>query len=369
MDPKAQGDADSCRNCGKPVGQNGGVGRPRQYCNDACGKAYRSSQQRARQARTQMVDHEALAIAEQAVQHFQEIERLIRGGHCFDSLALLTQSHSVTVDLTAVVVQQARVRKSKSVDIAAALSISVDKLSRHYPTGRYQRSVTRRKSVPVDAPRARKARPRSDRTEEGARGAGADGCTGLAGLAGPDGPLTRALTHLHQASGMTLRVAGNKSNVTASYLCRILTGERVPSWTVTRRLGEVYGVDPADLHPLWAAARGYCTPEPPGLDAALRGLRLAAGSPTDAEIRRLSGDRLALDVIRDVFDGTRVPEWEPVQWLTIAVGGQPDLIRPLWQTARREGRHEGRPEGCATGAPLPFTTPTGPHALPAQAFG
>lgn len=361
---KPQGGGLPCRNpgCRNTVDQSGGAGRPRQYCSEACGKAYRTYRRTSSmQPKTADVDGYAVWVAEQAAQHFQEIVRLVRDGQFLTGLEKLTESHRVTGDLTAAVVQQARTRKHKAADIAAALSISIDKLSRDFSAEacgrRQQRRV--RNSAP-SAPRFRKPPSKRGKRDDTGSGGGADGCAGLARLDGADTPLAKALTHLHRASGKTLRAAGGESHVTASYLCRVLAGERLPSWKVTQRLGLAYGVDPADLRPLWEAARGYTASEPPSLDAALRGLHLSAARPSYAAIRALSRDTLSVEDIRGMLDGSQVPEWECVGLLVEVLNGQAETIRPLWKAARLAA-DPGR-------APLP--SPLGsPRRLPAQAFG
>ncbi|MEU3962762.1 helix-turn-helix transcriptional regulator [Streptomyces buecherae] len=361
MTTKASGSSLPCPNPGCPniVDQSAGVGRPRQYCSEACGRAYRKL--RSSQPETADIDDYAVQVAEQAAHHLQDIVRLVRDGQALNVLEKITESQLMTGDLTAAVVQQARARKHKAADIAGAMNISVDKLSRDYSAEACARRQDRRqrKATP-SAPRSRK--PPSPRGKPGGRGR-AGGADGRPGLATPDDPgttLANALAHLHRASGKTLRVAGGESQVTASYLCRVLAGERLPSWTVTHQLGLAYGADPADLRPLWEAARGYEMTAPLTLHAALRGLHLSAACPTYSAIRTLSRDGLSVADIRGMLDGSRVPEWERVGQLVEALRGRADTIRPLWHMAKL---------AADAGRPPHAPASTGPHRLPAQAFG
>ncbi|MFE6775068.1 helix-turn-helix domain-containing protein [Streptomyces sp. NPDC057702] len=360
MTAKAQGSSLPCPNPGCPntVNQSAGSGRPRQYCSEGCGRAYRKL--RSSQPETADTDDYAVQVAERAARHLQDIVRLVRDGQSLNVLEKITESQLITGDLTAAVVQQARARKRKAADIAGAMSISVDKLSRDFSAESCARRQHRRlRGSAPSAPRPRK--PPAPRGKPGGSGGGeSEGRTGLATPRDPAACLTQALNHLHRASGKTLRAAGGESHVTASYLCRVLAGDRLPSWTVTRHLGLAYGVDPGDLRPLWEAAHGHETPQPPTLHAALRGLHLSAARPSPTTIRTRSGNALTVTDIRGMLDGTAVPAWEQVRHLVEALHGQAEAIRPLWRAAR---------QAADAGRASPAPTPVAQRRLPAQAFG
>ncbi|WP_443057548.1 helix-turn-helix domain-containing protein [Streptomyces sp. IBSBF 2806] len=93
---------------------------------------------------------------------------------------------------------------------------------------------------------------------------------------GPAAVLTRALSQLQHLSGKSRRELAHDTHVSASYVSRVLTGERCPSWKIARRLTLACGGDPAENQPLWAAARGQIPTHRQSLPAALRGLHLAA---------------------------------------------------------------------------------------------
>ncbi|MEU9983589.1 helix-turn-helix transcriptional regulator [Streptomyces sp. NPDC050856] len=364
MTPKGQGSL-PCPNPGCPntVDQTAGSGRPRQYCSEACGRAYRRS--RSTQCETAENDDHAVRTAEEYAQRLQAIVRLVRDGESLEALQQLTEAQRDHDDVCAAVVQQARDRKTKASDIAVALHISPDKLSRDFSTEGVGRRRQRRQSVrgpamappePVrKGPRPRDVRPGTNPC--GQPSAVADTAHGPPGDS-PSAALTRALSHLQRTSDKTLRALGKEAGVSASYISRVLSGERTPSWKVTRTITLACGGDPTELRPLWDAARGHRSPEPATLHAALRGLHVSAARPAYTLIQARARSRLSVEDIRDVLEGLRVPEWEVVGHLVDALRGRPETIRPLWDAAHTARTSTTRP-AAGTGGPR----------LPASAFG
>ncbi|MDF3292384.1 helix-turn-helix domain-containing protein [Streptomyces silvisoli] len=68
------------------------------------------------------------------------------------------------------------------------------------------------------------------------------------------------------------------------------------------------------------------------LAAALRGLRLAAGRPTLAELGTHAG--LPADTIQGIFAGELVPPWSTIVVLTTALRADPALLQGLWDDVR-----------------------------------
>ncbi|MEU7644793.1 helix-turn-helix domain-containing protein [Streptomyces huasconensis] len=365
MTPKGQGSL-PCPNPGCPntVDQTPRSGRPRQYCSDACGKAYRKL--RHNHPETAVNDDYAVQVAEEAAQRAQHLMRLARDGEPLAALQQVVEARRDLDDLAAALVQQARDRKEKSQSIASALHISPDKLSRDLSTEANARSRKRRlerspacpPAQPQGVPRQREPRPpaapreaSSTSDSNGPPAAPADS---------PAATLARALSHLHRTSGKTLRSLGKDAKVTPSYMSRIMTGERLPSWKVTRQITLSCKGDPAELRPLWEAARGYEPANPATLNAALRGLRLSAASPPYSHIRDRAHNALSLEEIRGMLEGGHVPDhWSSVRHLVSALNGQPETIRPLWDIARHS---TAAPRSLALAA-------TEVCSLPAAAFG
>ncbi|MFI1018890.1 helix-turn-helix domain-containing protein [Streptomyces sp. NPDC020965] len=116
--------------------------------------------------------------------------------------------------------------------------------------------------------------------------------------------------------------------VDRSYLSRIVSGERSPSWNVTRELALACDADPVEPRPLWDAARGLTAAQPTGFHAALRGMNLAAGRPTPTTLRTRTGNALSEADVTGLLNGTHVTEWPLVARLITAVGAHTDTIHP-----------------------------------------
>ncbi|MFI1415627.1 helix-turn-helix domain-containing protein [Streptomyces sp. NPDC020707] len=154
----------------------------------------------------------------------------------------------------------------------------------------------------------------------------------------PAGKLAAALSHLHRSSGLTIREVADRTGLSPSYVSRILSGERLPTWPVVELLAALVDGDPHELLLLWENAHGMTPParQPLSdaaarLNAALRGLYLAAASPSPAQIHEASGGALNLATIKDILRGQLVPDWKTTVAFVRAVDAKPADIRPLWE--------------------------------------
>ncbi|MFD9223460.1 helix-turn-helix domain-containing protein [Streptomyces sp. NPDC060064] len=347
-------------------------GRRRKYCSDACGVRYR----KFRSAHPEAIDNDAyaIAVAEQYAQHAGQLTRTIRDGQPVAALQLLVTCEQDSRDLRAAVVQQARDRKIKSADIATALHISADTLSR-LMTAEHISSRREHRTTPTTPPPAPAPPPQSGPSAGTSgphqryprpapisppRPAGGFPDTDNGPPAdGPAATFARALSHLQRTSDKTLRALGQEARVDPSYVSRVLSGERLPSWKVTRKVASACGGDPEEQRPLWDAARGYRVVQPASLHAALRGLHLSAACPDATLIRQRTHNTVSVEDITGMLNGTRVPDWDLVDHLVGARHGQADTIRPLWDAARTTAG----PNAAQPGPPAFEST------LPAGAFG
>ncbi|MFD5975031.1 hypothetical protein [Streptomyces bacillaris] len=129
------------------------------------------------------------------------------------------------------------------------------------------------------------------------------------------------------------RTLGSEVGVDPSYICRVVSGERIPSWPVTRRLALALAADPEEILPLWRSARGYdTTAGAADLQAALRGLRTAAASPDTGLLAERT--QLAKGQVEDAFTGQVLPDWDTTSAIVTALNREPELLRPLWISAR-----------------------------------
>ncbi len=348
-----------CKNpaCCRPFVPND-RGRPKEYCEKRCrDAAYRSGQDTRPSAVGKTVD-EVGWIADAVGRRGETLVRAVRAddGTARTLLNVLRHVQELRVDLddlTSGLVRQARERGASFGEIAGYLNLAPGTVRRLYTATAVER-------------RLRKRRLRSD--DDGGTGRSRE--EGPAVIlpphqrqepAGPDpGPLACALSALHRGSRQTLRALAERTGVSASYVSRVLSGERRPSWRVTRGLVEACGGDPADLLPLWEDSRGHPTAvaiSPATFHDTLRDLHLAAGQPHPESVRAASGGVLTREDIAELLYGWELPDWGRVDRFINALGGDPVNFRALWRAARgARGRHRA-------------SFPLGAVGPPAAAFG
>ncbi|MFJ5035301.1 helix-turn-helix domain-containing protein [Streptomyces sp. NPDC088560] len=156
-----------------------------------------------------------------------------------------------------------------------------------------------------------------------------------------DGPLSRlasALTHLQDASGRTIREVAEFAMLSPSFISRVLSGDRLPTWDLVCVLCEFFGSDPAELRVMFETAHGLSaqqrlpvTTAIEQLHAAVRGLHLAANSPSAERIQVLSRKAVSAAAARRVLAGQDIPEWEVLAGLVHVLGGRPSEVKPLWE--------------------------------------
>ncbi|MFS0698120.1 helix-turn-helix domain-containing protein [Streptomyces nitrosporeus] len=232
-------------------------------------------------------------------------------------------------------VQQARRSGATSAEMAARMGMSTAVFARRYTTAAVYRRLAASQTRPDELDRA--AQEAALPAQRG------DLPTDPALL------LARALNDLveHAQRGgsgkrtRTRQELAEQARVHPSYLSRVITGKRRPSWGTTYRItlacdGEVHAI-----RTLWEAAAysgstqdtasaHTAPPRPSTLRDLLRGLFLAAGRPPDVEIERRGGGRLK--DIQAILDGHTVG-WEAVSKFSAALGGDPSTALPLWTLA------------------------------------
>ncbi|MEU5779425.1 hypothetical protein ABZ819_39815 [Streptomyces venezuelae] len=162
MTPKDQ--APECANpgCTNQVPQTAKPrpGRPSRYCSEACGRAFRKLSGLQGES-----DHDAYAeqVADECLQDLQNIQSLIAAGQPLEALRQIARFDRELQNLTAATVQQSRGHKKKAADIASALNIGTDNVSRHWSveaTGRRQLRTQSRQRPPAPASPPVRAIPR-----------------------------------------------------------------------------------------------------------------------------------------------------------------------------------------------------------------
>ncbi|MEU2441764.1 helix-turn-helix transcriptional regulator [Streptomyces rubradiris] len=171
--------------------------------------------------------------------------------------------------------------------------------------------------------------------------------------------LSRALSHLHRHSGRTVRQVALWAGISPSYVYRIMSGERFPTWSTVQRFARACDADPGNLLDLWCAANGIAPdPDQPFARAlarfvgALRGMYLAQGRPP---LTLLAGRLGAvapgeLRVIAALLTSRSLAGAENLSWaataaLTKVMNGDVTRARVLWQAVHQ--RASRPPHGTA----------------------
>ncbi|MBC3844684.1 helix-turn-helix transcriptional regulator [Streptacidiphilus sp. 4-A2] len=345
-----------CVLCLKRFTQRSGPGRKRLYCTVACRR--RAQRQRDGQravAPLAGADKWGMDLAS-SIQMLAE--RLAAAEQSQLGLgARLGYAEQLRVELgyyAAAAVHEARVFGDSWADVALAAGVSADTARERWSEGRVRRLMDRRSSQP--------ARVRGSGGRVGGKVVQPRGGSVL-GLAG-------ALSFLLRRSELTMHEVAQQAGVSASFVSRILTGERVPSWQVAHMLASVLGGDPEDLRFLWESAQGLvgCPRQPleqavARLHAAVRGLYLAAGRP---DLRRLCSRAqggITADLAQAVLAGACVPDWRATAALAAGLGGR----------AGAQAAVGGRPlrlPGLRAHVPLRWSAAWGPaRAAPVRGRG
>lgn len=163
----------------------------------------------------------------------------------------------------------------------------------------------------------------------------------------PGQQLAGALSFLQRKTGQALAGTAAEMEISPSYLSRIVSGQRNPSWQVVQRFGIVCGGHLAELRDLWEAAH---RPPDPHLSSrgpapydqvearekfhtALRALYLANGCPPPQHIAQLTDDALTDHHVSAALTGEFLPDWPATSRLILALRGRPAELQPLWNAA------------------------------------
>ncbi|MEU6460244.1 helix-turn-helix transcriptional regulator [Streptomyces sp. NPDC047065] len=343
-----------CLHCGTPMPSPGARrGRPADYCGHACRQAAYRERRRRRGASTDtdtgpqtLPDQsceqlQLLELAQDTQEELRHLLRLLSNSHRASAADIL--EHSVKVQrrmeaVTAGVVLMARRRRIPWESLGRILSISPETARHTY----HERLVQRRLDdyAPHLAPTSPPAPDEPDDPLPPQQ---------------PDQPSLRAtnqlspiLSRLQTASGIPLRQLGLRIQVSASYLSRVLSGEKFPTWELTEKIALVLGADTDAVRKVWQdernrhgirsrPSRQQSPPEDPeprtSLAAALRTLYQRAAKPSPHSVAVATGHRISADDVRRILHGERAGSWEEVSTLIRALDGEPSFFRPHYQEA------------------------------------
>ncbi|MEU1778750.1 MULTISPECIES: helix-turn-helix domain-containing protein [Streptomyces] len=311
-------------------------------------------------------------IVKDILEEVRQIQRSLNSPDAEEPLRRAEQINAQLQSLTAGLVGRARHRRVTWSRLGRLLNISED-TARHRYTDAY---ILRRLSQHIHMPAA----PASLSALYGRPPA--PGCpapppgsvdTPLSART-PDTPafnrLAPVLSMLARASKLQLQVLAARAGCSASYLSRILSGERVPAWPLTERFAIACGADPAILRKVWESERlrdkekvpapvvtkpGEIITEPDRLFgparlmSALRTLHIRAGQPAAYDIAVASRWRIPSDRITTILEGTQRPSWDELALLLHVLGGPLEHFRPLWEAATQ---HPDQPPPGADDEPL-----------------
>ncbi|WKU42642.1 helix-turn-helix transcriptional regulator [Streptomyces sp. VNUA116] len=166
--------------------------------------------------------------------------------------------------------------------------------------------------------------------------------------------LAPVLSMLARNSGLSMKDLSQHTRCSASYLSRILSGERIPTWPLTERFARACGADAAVLRSVWETERLRSNgplPEQEEEDTdgddedpiragtrlltALRTLHVRAGQPTAYSIATASKRPLPVETVTTALDGTQIPGWCDLVSILHVLGGEIPYFQPLWENANR----------------------------------
>ncbi|MEV0604669.1 helix-turn-helix transcriptional regulator [Streptomyces sp. NPDC050315] len=357
-----------CKWCGEPREQPD-TGRPGEYCDTKCRQAaYRARKKNS--CDTEPYDQwlrENLDAAEDDIRRLREC--LAESAQCEEPLRRLVALRRHVDQMCAVAVGRTRHRGASWQAVAELLAMNKDHARKKYGPEVVGRALSRRPLRPPAAPAPgsdagppgrRPSTPLPQQIQPGTApeaddvhdAAAADHPTGA-------GDLASVLSSLQRASDHTLRTLGEETGLSASFLSRIMNGERFPTWRTTALIARACGADPQVLRRVWedAGARRDRKDDPHALLSALRYLHQRAGNPSPWAIAVSSSHTLNQEAITAALEGSLLLPWDDTQRLIHVLDGEPAFFEPLWQAASACQPVTAQPARSAPPT-IPSTTPT-----------
>ncbi|MCY0954117.1 helix-turn-helix domain-containing protein [Streptomyces sp. H27-S2] len=386
-----------CESCRTPFDAGAALkmGRPRKYCSDACRQsAYRARHEaaplppvvatavlpppRKPDSRSNQPVHEAPqrppAPPSDADEILAEILRDIQAGaremvktlptaDGEGPLRQVARMQEQLDSLTAGMVGRARVHRTTWATIGKTLRISEDTARHRYPDRVIERSLSRFSRIRSKAgqgfapklrgmsltPAGSVQEPTPETKEPGPEETDAPTTTRE-----PSGAaynrLAPVLSMLVRSAQLTNKDVSASIGCSASYLSRILSGERVPTWPLTQRFARACGADPDVLRTVWeterlsdkardpepAQEKDHLQPATVRLRAALNTLHTKAGRPAPYDIVVASHWTLEVPQIAALLEGERIPGWDVIQAFVQLLAGDTGYFKHLWLQAGAE---------------------------------
>jgi len=332
-----------CSHCRAPLPERrSSLGRPSLYCGRRCGDAaYRARRKDKKSAIAEAgpTTDDVRLLVDDLADEIRQLSRLMatRDADSVEPLRQVAQLGSLLDLLTKALVERARSQQIAWQPIGVALGKSAETARKAYA-----RPVPPR-PAPGTGRRYRELAP-SECTLP---------CRRSNSALGP------VLSRLRQAAALSQRELADRVCASPAVLSRVLSGNRLPTWTLTERIARACGADLVIMRSVWddemrrqaTPAAPQVKPEPGALHTALQTLHVNAGTPAPQQLARLSGPEVATRDIKAVLAGDRVPHWSLLLALVNELGGDERYFRPLWEQATSPGRAPGAAPG-----PGPSTT-------------
>ncbi|MEV8597622.1 helix-turn-helix transcriptional regulator [Streptomyces sp. NPDC052012] len=393
--------SDICEFCGSALSGGPGKGRPRKYCGDACRQA--AHRRRVSTGAAAAPAQEPSAPPDPAAEHAgaprgamaprsgahgpsagdlmladlardiqdgaRDLARLLPSLGGEEPVRRVAQLQEQLDGLTAAVVGRARYRRVTWAAISSILRISED-TARHRYTDRYilrrlarfNRSQT---ALTTLAGLFGTAATGPQDTSAGSDGSSEAGDAGDRGE-GPEqqsvpddasgaayNRLSPILSMLVRTAQLTNKEVSSRIGCSASYLSRILSGERVPTWELTRKFAQACGADPEVLRAVWETEKlrlkssdRAIVPDTDGqtaaehLRAAIRTLHLRAGRPTAGDIAVASRWALTAGAVASLLEATVLPPRGVLHTFVRLLGGDIRHFDQLLDNAHHEAAQD-----------------------------
>ncbi|MFC8412650.1 helix-turn-helix domain-containing protein [Streptomyces coelicoflavus] len=320
----------------------------------------------------------------------RDLARLLPSLDGQEPLRRVVQLQEQLDGLTAAVVGRARYRRVTWHAVSSTLGISED-TARHRYTDRYVLRRLARFNRSETAPTSLAALFSAPvgGVHDGAGDAGGESGDTAGDRGGGEGPdqqtspaessgaaynrLSPILSMLIRTAQVTNKDVSSRIGCSASYLSRILSGERVPTWELTRKFAQACGADPEVLRAVWESEKlrhksgvRACVPEAPGLSAAERlraaihTLHLRAGRPTPVDVAVASRWVLTAGTVASLLDATVLPPPGVLHTFVQLLGGDTDHFHQLLHAAQHEAAPDTAlqpPPTCPAAMPTAVTTP------------
>ncbi|MFC9431662.1 helix-turn-helix domain-containing protein [Streptomyces sp. NPDC056987] len=357
----------NCKHCGKALSHNP-TGRPGEHCDTKC----RQAAHRRRHTHPPNTEKFDPYLRDQLGRVAADVQTMLRalntpGIAPEEPLRMMVRLQRRMAYIERVMVGRTKHCGASWEAIGGLVGSNKDTARKKYTPESIERALNRYASPSMPAPPSVQRRPNSRPNTSGPAPSPPlpppAPETAAPGRSPHDQDLAQVLSNLQRASRLTLRSLSRTTGLSPSFLSRLMSGERFPTWKAAASIARACGVEPNLLRKVWqdAEARRY-TSRGDTLASALRYLHMRAGSPTAWAMEITTSHTLPEDEITALLDGTTTGTWDDVLQLIQILDGEPTYFQPLWEAESRTPDPEPQP----LNPPAPPPAPPRPAPEPAQ---